>query len=68
MIKETLRLHSPAPGVFPRVANKDHKLDSLYIKKGTLVRVSLISMWYNIKLVIIQKFLKIQDNFNQRDG
>ena len=24
VIKETLRLHSPVHGVFPRVANRDH--------------------------------------------
>ena len=33
VIKETLRLHSPAPNVFPRLAIKDHKLHNLFIKK-----------------------------------
>ena len=34
VIKETLRLHTPASAVFPRIALKDHKLHDIYVKKG----------------------------------
>ena len=37
-------MHSPAPNLFPRVALKDIKLDTLTIKKGQLVTVNLISL------------------------
>jgi len=36
--KETLRLFSPTPFIFPRVAQANHKLNNIQIKKGTLVR------------------------------
>jgi len=36
--KETLRLFSPTPFIFPRVAQANHKLSNIQIKKGTLVR------------------------------
>lgn len=37
VVKEGLRLVSPAADVFPRIAIKDHKLGDLLIKKGTSV-------------------------------
>ena len=48
-IKETLRLHSTAKGVLPRIANKDHTLNNLKIYKGTVVECSFLSMWYDYK-------------------
>ena len=37
-LKETLRLYSPAPGVFPRRALEDHYINGVFIKKGMRVR------------------------------
>lgn len=37
VINETLRFASPIPALFPRIALKDHYLDNLKIKKGTIV-------------------------------
>jgi len=36
-VKETLRLHSPAIGIFERVATKDNMLGKIKVKKGTVV-------------------------------
>jgi len=36
-VKETLRLHSPADRIFPRVATKDNMLGKIKVKKGTVV-------------------------------
>jgi len=38
IIKETLRLHTPVIGVFPREATKSHYLGKVHVKKGTDVQ------------------------------
>jgi len=38
VLKETMRLYTPAPTIFPRIAQNDHTLGNLNIKKGTSVR------------------------------
>jgi len=38
ILKETLRLYTPVPVIFPRKAQADHMLGDIYIKKGTSVR------------------------------
>jgi len=38
VLKETMRLYTPAPTIFPRIAQNDHTLGDLNIKKGTSVR------------------------------
>jgi cytochrome P450 len=47
IIKETLRLYSPANSLFPRVALNDHFIEDLKIYKGDLVNVSLYGMSIN---------------------
>jgi len=37
VVKETLRLYAPAPGLLPRVATKDNMLGKIKVKKGTVV-------------------------------
>jgi cytochrome P450 len=44
IIKETLRLHSPAPNVFQRVDIKDHKLHNLFIKKDQIISWSILAL------------------------
>ena len=44
VIKETLRITSPAAELFPRVANKQHNLHDLVVKKGQMVNVSIYAM------------------------
>jgi len=44
VIKETLRFHTPAVGLFPREALKDLYIDDLFIKKGELVDVSIFTL------------------------
>ena len=48
-LKETLRFHSSAPGVTFRIANADHNLLDLEIKKGDVVRADLFSSYFNEK-------------------
>lgn len=36
-LNETLRMYTPVPGLFPRLALVDHKLENIFIKKGTIV-------------------------------
>ena len=36
-LEETLRMATPAPGTFPRVALQDHYLKDIPVKKGTIV-------------------------------
>ena len=47
VLKETLRLHTPASGAFIRYVLQDHKLVDLDIKKGDAVKVEFISSFYN---------------------
>lgn len=49
VIKETLRLHSPAAWPFYRVALVDHKIGNLDIKKGTWIRVELLALSHHRK-------------------
>jgi len=49
ILKETLRLYTPAPTIFPRVAQVDHELMGLKIKKGMLVRPTPIYNYSNAK-------------------
>jgi len=45
VLKETLRMYTPAPMTFFRVALADHKIGELEIKKGTWVRPLFISVF-----------------------
>jgi cytochrome P450 len=47
VIQETLRLHSPAGGLFPRIALEDHFIEELKIKKGDMLNASLYSLAMN---------------------
>ena len=38
VLKETLRLHTPSPIIFPRIALQDHEILDFKIRKGTIVR------------------------------
>ena len=44
-LKETLRMYTPAPMTFFRVALVDHKIGELEIKKGTNIRPMFISVF-----------------------
>jgi len=48
-LKEALRFYSPAPGTFPRVANVDHNLLDVKIKKGMSVRPNPMFNCFNPK-------------------
>ena len=47
ILKETLRLYTPAPFMFPRKAQADHMLGDIHIKKGTSVRPTPIFNYAN---------------------
>jgi len=47
VLKETLRMYTPAPMTFFRVALQDHKIGELEIKKGTWVRPLFISVFHD---------------------
>jgi cytochrome P450 len=47
IINETLRLHSPAVSLFPRVALEGHFLNSIRINKKEIVNVSMYSLCMN---------------------
>ena len=49
VLKETLRLHTPASGMFGRSALQDHKLVDLDIKKGDIVKVEFMASFRNEK-------------------
>jgi len=48
-LKETLRFYTPAPGVFTRLANEDHDLLDVKIKKDMAVRPNPIYNYFNPK-------------------
>jgi cytochrome P450 len=37
LLEETLRMATPAPGTFPRIAQQDHYLGDIQVKKGTFI-------------------------------
>lgn len=43
VVQEILRIYSPIPDLFPRVAKTNHKLGDIMVKKGTIVNVSLMT-------------------------
>jgi len=49
VLKESLRMWTPAPLVFMRQSLRDHTLEGVPIKKGDLVNVSFISNFYDPK-------------------
>jgi len=44
VIKETMRLHTPAAWPFYRVAIADHKIGDLEVKKGTWIRLEFLAL------------------------
>lgn len=48
-IKEGLRFYNPAPTVVPRVAQVDHQLGEINVKKGTNVRAQPAFIYLNEK-------------------
>jgi len=48
-LKETLRLATPAPFIFQRIAVQDHKLGDVFVKKGTWVNVGISLTNFNEK-------------------
>lgn len=49
VLKEALRFYTPAPTVFPRLAETDHDLGGIKIKKGSSVRPTPIFNYSNPK-------------------
>ena len=49
VLKETLRLHTPAPATFPRLVINDHKLGDLVIRKGDMIRPDFLCMFFDEK-------------------
>lgn len=49
VLKETLRLHTPAPFTFPRIAIEDHNLGDLHVKKGMSVKPDFTSLFLSDK-------------------
>jgi len=47
VLKETLRMYTPAPMTFFRVALQDHKIGELEVKKGTYLRPMFISVFHD---------------------
>ena len=43
VIQEILRIYSPIPDLFPRIATKTHNLGDIQVKKGTIVNISLMT-------------------------
>jgi len=48
-MNEVLRVYPPAPGVLPRVVNKDHYVGDFLLKKGYLINTLFIANNYNPK-------------------
>lgn len=46
-INEGIRLYSPAPTLIPWIADCDHKIGNIDIKKGTYVDVMLLGTMNN---------------------
>ena len=40
ILKETLRMYTPAAGTLPRIVTEDHELAGIKVKKGTFVRTN----------------------------
>ena len=57
MLKETLRMYTPSPGILGRVAVENHKLIDLDIRKGDLVKPEFFAIFYN------EKYFKDPDEF-----
>ena len=49
VLKETLRMYTPAPMTFMRVALVDHKIGELEIKKGSWIRPLFIATFHDAK-------------------
>jgi len=49
VLKETLRMHTPAPTSFLRVSLEDHMIGDLKVKKGELVRADFCFLFNNPK-------------------
>jgi len=47
VLKETLRMYTPAPMTFFRVALVDHKIGDFEVKKGTCIRPMFISVFHD---------------------
>jgi len=47
IFKEVLRFYIPVPGVFPRIAETDHELDGIKIKKGMSVTINPLYNYFN---------------------
>jgi len=41
VINETLRLHTPAAGILPRIAIKDLYIDDLFVKKDEVIDLGI---------------------------
>lgn len=48
-LNEVLRVFPPVPLISPRIANRDHYVGNIHVKKGTLVNASLVASNYNPK-------------------
>ena len=49
ILKETIRLYTPAGGTFTRTALEDHSILDLNVKKGDLIRVGFINSFFDEK-------------------
>jgi cytochrome P450 family 4 subfamily V len=58
VLKETLRMWNPTPGIFPREAIKDHKLGNINVKKGTIVAINQVGIFSS------PKYWEEPDRFN----
>eukprot|EP01016_Furgasonia_blochmanni_P046088 TRINITY_DN6585_c0_g1_i1.p1 TRINITY_DN6585_c0_g1~~TRINITY_DN6585_c0_g1_i1.p1 ORF type:complete len:272 (-),score=42.00 TRINITY_DN6585_c0_g1_i1:137-892(-) len=56
VLNETLRVGTPISLIFPRIANSDHTLGELKIKKGTIVGVSLRALSLTTELEDTETF------------
>lgn len=67
LLKETLRLYTPVPLIFPRVAQEDHELGDLKIKKGTSVRPTSLYNQSNPKYFDEPEKFKPERWLNRKD-
>ncbi|KAI9314941.1 cytochrome P450 [Dichotomocladium elegans] len=47
ILKETMRMNSPASSVFPRIATEDTELNGVFIPKGTYVTLQIHELHHN---------------------